>query len=89
MTSVEIHFRTAAPPSNFEAVTRALANAREVYGIHRLTFDSAARSLRVEYDATRLNAAAVTKLVRQAGLEIDAEVPLIPTQPLQGQKSVV
>jgi hypothetical protein len=31
----------------------------------------------VEYDATRLNAAAVTKLVRDAGLEIAEEPPLI------------
>ncbi|MGA3160616.1 MAG: hypothetical protein ABSC77_05315 [Terracidiphilus sp.] len=76
MTSLEIHFHYANPPS--EAAISALANAREVYGIHRLTFDHAAHSLRVEYDATRLNSAAVTKLVRQAGLEIDAEVPLIP-----------
>jgi hypothetical protein len=40
----------------------------------------------VEYDATRLNAAAVAKLVRQAGLEIDAELPLIPQQPTIEQK---
>jgi len=61
MTTVEIHIRYAAPPT--ESVTRALANTREVYGIRRLTFDRAACTLRVEYDATRLNAAAVTKLV--------------------------
>jgi hypothetical protein len=83
MTSVEIHFRYATPPS--EAVISALAKAREVYGIHRLTFDRTARTLRVEYDATRLNAASVSKLVRQAGLEIAAELPLIPAQPAQGQ----
>jgi len=83
MTSLEIHFRYANPPS--EAVTSALANVREVYGIRRLTFDHAARALQVEYDATRLNAASVTKLVRQAGLEIDAELPLIPAQPPQEQ----
>ena len=70
MTSVEILFRYAMPPT--EAVTLALANAREVYGIRRLNFDRAARTLCVEYDATRLNAAAVTNLVRQAGLEIEA-----------------
>jgi len=46
-----------------------------------LTFDRAAHTLRIEYDATRLDAAAVTKLVRQAGLDIDAELPLIPPQP--------
>jgi hypothetical protein len=76
---VEIHIRYAIPPT--EAVIRALANVREVYGIRRLTFDQAARTLCVEYDATRLNAASVTKLVRQAGLEIDAELSLIPAQP--------
>ena len=38
----------------------ALANARDVYGIRRLSFDRAAQTLRVEYDATRLNAAMVT-----------------------------
>jgi hypothetical protein len=76
MTTVEILFRTAAPPT--EAAAFALANAREVYGIRRLAFDRAARTLRVEYDASRLNAAAVAKLVRQAGLEIETDVPLIP-----------
>jgi hypothetical protein len=75
MITVEILFRYATPPT--EAMTRALAKTREVYGIHRLTFDRAVRTLRVEYDATRLNAAAVAKLVRQAGLEIAAELPLI------------
>jgi hypothetical protein len=75
MTAVVIHFHYAVPPT--EAVTFALANTREVYGIRRLNFDRAARSLCVEYDATRLNAAAVTKLVRQAGLEIVEEPPVV------------
>ncbi len=87
MTPVEILFHYAAPPT--EAVTFALANTREVYGIRRLSFDRAARTLGVEYDATRLNAAAVTSLVRQAGLEIVAELPLIPTQPAQAQAPAV
>jgi len=79
MTSVEIHFRYAAPPT--EAATFALANIREVYGIRCLKFDQAASTLTVEYDATRLNAAVVAKLVRQAGLQIEAELPLIPPGP--------
>ena len=79
MTTVDILFHYAAPPS--EAVAFALANTREVYGIRRLKFDRAARTLRVEYDATRLNAATVTNLVRQAGLDIDEELSLIPPQP--------
>ncbi|MGA2351027.1 MAG: hypothetical protein ABSF70_11380 [Terracidiphilus sp.] len=81
MTTVEILFRTAMPLSNVEAVTVALADIREVYGIGRLTFDRAAGTLRVQYDASRLNAAVIAKLVRQAGLEIDSELPLIPAQP--------
>ena len=83
MTTVEIHFRYASQPT--EAVIRALANVREVYGIRRLAFDRAAHTLCVEYDATRLNAASVTKLVRQAGLEIDAELSLNPVQADQEQ----
>jgi len=75
MTQVEILFRYATPPT--ESVTFALAGTKDVYGIRRLSFDRAARTLRVEYDATRLNAATVTQLVRKAGLDLDEELPLI------------
>jgi hypothetical protein len=79
MTTVDILFRYATPPT--EAVTFALASAREVYGIRRLAFDREQRTLRVEYDATRLTAAVVANLVRQAGLDIEEELSLIPPQP--------
>jgi hypothetical protein len=79
MTSVEIHFHYAMPPA--ETVLSALAKSRDVYGIHRLTFNYAARTLHIEYDATRLNAATVAKLVRMAGLEIVTDLPFIPAQP--------
>jgi hypothetical protein len=75
VTTVEILFRLDVPPS--ETTAAALGNTREVYGMRRLAFDRAAQTLRIEYDATRLNAAAVAKLVRQAGIQIEAE-PLIP-----------
>jgi hypothetical protein len=75
MTTVDILFRYGATPS--DAVIFALAAIREVYGIRRFRFDRAARTLRVEYDATRLNAATVTKLVREAGLEIVEVLPLV------------
>jgi hypothetical protein len=74
MTTVDIVLRYAAPPT--EAVTFALANAREVYGIRRLSFDREARTVRVEYDATRLSAAEVMKLVRSAGLQVMEEIQL-------------
>jgi len=84
MTTVEIRFRCAAPPT--ERVSQALASIKDVYGIRRLTFDHAARTLRVEYDATRLDPAAVAKLVRQAGVEIAPETaaaapPIPPPAP--------
>ena len=79
MTTVEIVFRYAAPPT--DAVTFALGKTREVYGIRRLSFDRAAQTMRVEYDATRLDEAVVTKLVRAAGFEIAAEQPLLSTPP--------
>ncbi len=72
MTTVEIVYRYATPPT--EQVAVALAHARDVYGIRQLKFDRAARTLRIEYDATRLNAAAVTKLVREAGLDIALDI---------------
>ncbi|MGA9063244.1 MAG: hypothetical protein WB341_16475 [Terracidiphilus sp.] len=76
MTTVEIAYRYAAPPT--EQVALALARARDVYGIRHLSFDRSAHTLRVEFDATRLNAAMVTKLIREAGLEIAEEAPPIP-----------
>jgi len=76
MTTVEIVFRYATPPS--ERVSQALARVSDVYGIRRIAFDRPARTLRVEYDATRLNAAVVTKLVREAGLDVAEELPMMP-----------
>ena len=49
--------------------------------IRALRFDSAVRTLRVEFDATRLNAATVTKLIRMTGLDVAEELSLIPRQP--------
>jgi hypothetical protein len=75
MTTVEILFRYSGQPS--ESETFALANAREVYGIRRLSFDREASTLLVEYDATRLNAATVTQLVRRSGLQLIEELPQV------------
>jgi hypothetical protein len=81
MTTVEIEFRYSATPS--ESTILALGSIRDVYGIRNLRFDSAAPTLRVEYDATRLNATTVAKLIRQAGLAIDEAQPLVsaPSEP--------
>ena len=72
MTTVEIVLRYATAPT--EAMTFALGKMREVYGIRRLSFDRDTHALRVEYDATRLNAAAVIQLVRSAGFQVVEEM---------------
>jgi hypothetical protein len=79
MTTVEILYRYASPPT--ESVAAALGTTKDVYGIRRLRFNLADRTLCVEYDASRLNAATVTQLVRQAGLDIQEELPLVLPAP--------
>jgi hypothetical protein len=79
MTTVEVLYRYTSAPT--EAVALALGSTHDVYGIRRIQMDSAAQTLRVEYDATRLNTATVTNLVRSTGLQISEELPLIPAQP--------
>ncbi len=76
MTTVDITYRYAAPPT--EQVALALSRARDVYGIRQLSFDRETRTVRVEFDATRLNAAAVAKLLRNAGLEIEEDMQRLP-----------
>jgi hypothetical protein len=79
MTTVEIVYRYATPPN--DTVALALAGIGDVYGIRGIRFDRAAHTLCVDYDASRLNAPTITRLVRQAGLDIVEIVPLIPPQP--------
>jgi len=86
MTTVDLLFRYRVAPS--ESVVAALARTRDVYGIRSLAFDHEAQTLRVEYDATRLNAATVASLMRQTGLEIVEELSLIPPQPEPAPASV-
>jgi hypothetical protein len=68
MTSVEISYNYGMSPD--EAVMRSIDNIREVYGIRRLSFNEALRSVAVEYDATRLNPATVASLLRRSGLDL-------------------
>jgi hypothetical protein len=79
MTTVEILYRLAALPT--EKVALALARTRDVYGIRHLALDRQALTLRIEFDATRLNTATVTRLVTLAGMQIAEELPLIAPPP--------
>jgi hypothetical protein len=74
MTSVDVCFSYGMPPT--EATMKALDYVREVYGVRGIRFNEAARSVRVEYDATRLNEDTITALLRRTGLEISGKLAL-------------
>jgi hypothetical protein len=74
MTTVDVVFKYGLPPGENEM--RALSDAREVYGIRKVTFDEKEHTIRVEYDATRLNNDSVANLLRNAGLDIEERVVL-------------
>jgi hypothetical protein len=68
MTALDVVYRYGLPPR--EAQMRALDSLREVYGIRRITFDEDARTVRVEFDASRLAEETVAALLRRAGLDL-------------------
>jgi hypothetical protein len=51
--------------------SRAIDSVREVYGIRRLSLDEIGRTVRVEYDASRLGREDVRALLREPGLDIN------------------
>jgi hypothetical protein len=62
------------PPT--ETTMKALDYVREVYGVRRIRFNEAERSIRIEYDATRLNEDTVAALLRGTGLELLGKIAL-------------
>ena len=74
MTAVEVLFRYGAQPS--ESVMSALGQLNDVYGIRRLQLQEPESTIRVEYDATRLNAAKVERLLRAAGFDVTEKLSL-------------
>lgn len=75
MTAVEVVFRYKLPPT--ETVVRAIDTLREVYGIRRIRFDEKERTVRIEYDATRMNEATVAALLRRTGLDLGEKLQLV------------
>lgn len=75
MTSLDIVFRYGTRPGAREM--RALDSVREVYGIRRIAFNEKENTVRVEYDASRLNADVVAGLLRRAGLDLKDRVQLV------------
>jgi hypothetical protein len=75
MTLVDVLFRFAAAPT--ENAMAAYGQLSNVYGIRRLQLNEAERTIRVEYDATRLDDAKVEGLLRAAGFDITEKLALV------------
>jgi hypothetical protein len=74
MTYLEIAYRYQSQPGEKEL--RAIDSVREVYGIQRIQFSEKERTVRVLFDASRLNQDAVARLLRQAGLDLKDKLVL-------------
>ncbi len=74
MTALDVVFRYQTPPG--PAQLRALDSLREVYGIRRILFNEQDKTVRVEYDASRLTENIVAAMLRRATLDIREKLAL-------------
>jgi len=74
MTQLEVAYRYRTPPT--QATIRALDSMREVYGVRRIAFDEAERTVRVEFDASRLKEPVIAALLRRTGLDLGEQLIL-------------
>jgi copper chaperone CopZ len=79
MTQLDVMYLYGAAPS--ETAMKALGQIRKVYGIRLVDVDETAKTVRVEYDATRLTEPIVHQLLRRSGIDVIERVSLIPPQP--------
>jgi hypothetical protein len=79
MTQLDVVYRYGVPPA--ELAVFALAKVREVYGVRLMELDEANKTVRVEYDASRLTEPVIHELLRRAGLDIVERMPMFVTPP--------
>jgi copper chaperone CopZ len=79
MTQLDVVYRYGVSPR--ESAVLAMAKVREVYGVRRMDLDEAEKTVRVEYDASRLTEPVIHQLLRRAGLDIVETVPGFVTPP--------
>jgi selenocysteine lyase/cysteine desulfurase len=68
MTYLDVVFNYSSLPGENEL--RAIDSMREVYGIRSVKFNEKDKTVRVEFDASRLKQDAVAKMLRQAGIAV-------------------
>lgn len=74
MTQLDVLYRYGAAPT--ETAAQAMSKMREVYGVRRVAVNEAEKTIRVEYDATRLNEAMIHQLLRRAGVDLVENVTM-------------
>ena len=75
MTLLDVVFRYGMPPG--EKQMMAMNNAWEVYGVRKINFDEKEKTIRVEYDATRLNDEEIASILRRAGIDLREKIQLV------------
>ncbi|HEU5413471.1 MAG TPA: heavy-metal-associated domain-containing protein [Candidatus Angelobacter sp.] len=75
MTLLDIVFKYGMPPGEKQML--ALNNAWEVYGVRKIKFNEKERTVRVEYDATRLNEGEIAAILGRAGIDLREKVQLV------------
>lgn len=68
MTYLDIVFNYSSQPGENEL--RAIDSMREVYGVRSVKFNEKDKTVRVEFDASRLKQDSVAKMLRQAGIDV-------------------
>ena len=74
MTPTDVAYRYGRVPGMAEM--RAISTMSEVYGVRKVSFDEAAKTVTVEFDASRLNDENVAALLRRAGLDLTERMDL-------------
>ncbi len=75
-TNLDALYRYEMHPA--EAAMIALDKVRGVYGIRKIAFDEKQKTVRVEFDFSRLNRATIADLLRSTGIDIAEEIALAP-----------
>ena len=68
MTQLDVVYRYGAAPS--QSTLLALCKMRDVYGVRLVELRETEKTVRVEYDASRLTGAVIHQLLRRAGLDL-------------------
>jgi hypothetical protein len=79
MTQLDVLYRYGVPPTEMAAL--AVSKLREVYGVRKVEFNEAEKTIRVEYDATRLSEPVIHQLLRRAGLDLVETMALFTIPP--------